>query len=83
MSVKNKVETICTEIFKNQGADISMIQYIDFIEDYDMDSLTFISLVVEIEDSLGIIFDDDDLRMENFGSVDSIVKMVVDRITKK
>ena len=43
-----------------------------------MDSITFISIVVEIEDVFEITVSDDLLLIENFRNVDSIIQIVED-----
>lgn len=48
---------------------------IDLVE-YGLDSLLFISLLVDLEVAFNIEFDPDDLLIENFRSVDSIKKKV-------
>ena len=48
----------------------------DLIDDLGMDSMTFISIVVEIEFVFNIIVPDDILLMENFKNVDDIVGVI-------
>ena len=41
-----------------------------------MDSITFISIVVEVEDLFGITVPDDMLLMENFRDIDGIIQII-------
>ena len=45
-----------------------------------MDSITFISIVIEIESRFGIEVPDEMLQMENFKTVDDIVKVVTQEL---
>ncbi|SDN48756.1 acyl carrier protein [Fictibacillus solisalsi] len=44
--------------------------------DLGIDSMTFIRLVVEIEDEFDIEIEDEEIVLQNFESVESIVKLV-------
>ena len=71
--IKIKVVDILNTLFPNSGIDTSILEYVDLIDDLGMDSMTFISIVVEIEFVFNIIVPDDILLMENFKNVDDIV----------
>ena len=74
--IKSAVIDLISELFSKKIFDKSIIESIDLIDGAGMDSITFISLVVEIEDKFGITITDDALLLENFKDVDSIVNIV-------
>ncbi|MNB94159.1 acyl carrier protein [compost metagenome] len=49
------------------------------LELYGIDSLSFVNLVVELEIAFGIEFDDEDLVMEKFNTIDLIYALVQER----
>ena len=55
----------------------------DLIDDLGMDSITFISIVVEIESQFDIEISDDMLLLENFKCVDDIVSIVESALSRK
>lgn len=55
-----------------------VLEYIDFIDDLGMDSITFISVVVEIENAFGITVPDNAMSMDNFRNVDAIIRIIKD-----
>ena len=74
--IKIKVVDILNTLFPTSGIDTSILEYVDLIDDLGMDSMTFISIVVEIEFVFNIIVPDDILLMENFKNVDDIVGVI-------
>lgn len=69
--IKQKLLLLCEEIFQN-----TCIEYADFIEDIGMDSITFITLIVEIETVFDITIPDDILLMENFRDLNKIIDII-------
>lgn len=82
-TIKQEIIELVSELFKDKGFDIDIIEYVDLIDDMGMDSITFISIVVEIEAHLGIEVPDDMLLLENFKCVDDIVNIVENELSKK
>ena len=74
--IKKEVVSLIAELFKDKGVDSDIIEYVDLIDDLGMDSITFISIVVEIEAKFNIIVPDEMLVMDNFRNVDGIVALV-------
>lgn len=72
-SIKKELISLVATLFADNGFDVDMIEYIDFIDDLGMDSITFISLVVELEAKFDIIVPDKMLTIENFKSIDDIL----------
>lgn len=75
-NIKNEVVELISELFSDKGFDTDIIEYIDLIDDAGMDSITFISIVVEIESKFNITVPDEMLVMDNFRNVDGIVTLV-------
>lgn len=69
-AIKNRLVYMIQKMFSDIGADKDILEYVDFIDDFGMDSITFISIVVEIEDIFGITIPDKELDMENFRSIE-------------
>lgn len=75
-NIKAKVIKMINNLFPNSGLDMDVLEYVDLIDDLGMDSITFISIVVEVESIFEIIVPDEMLLMENFRNVDGIVAIV-------
>ena len=81
--IKDKLIGKLAELFADKSIDADLLEYVDLIDDMGMDSMTFISIVVEIEVLFEIIIPDDALLMENFRSVENIVDIVVTEFETK
>lgn len=81
--IKERVISLCSEIFQNSEVDTDILEYVDFTDDLGMDSITFISFVVEIEATFGITVLDDLLLMDYFRNVDAVVRVVEEQLTDK
>ena len=55
-----------------------MLEYVDLIDDLGMESITFVSVVVEVEDLFGITIPDDVLLLDYFRNVNGILKIIED-----
>lgn len=80
--IKAEVINLISELFKDKGFDVDIIQYVDLVDDMGMDSITFISIVVELEAKFDITVPDDMLLMDNFKKVDDIVAVVENELAK-
>lgn len=80
--IKEKVIKLCNEVFEDSDIDADMIEYVDFSDDLGMDSIKFISLIVEIESRLNIIIPDDYLLIDYFNNIDNIMQIVMSEINK-
>ena len=81
--IKEKLITLCAEIFENSGVDTDLLEYVDFEDNLGMDSLTFITLLVEIEAAFEITIPDDLLLMENFKNMGDVIPIVADQLAEK
>jgi acyl carrier protein len=78
--IKEKLIVLCAEIFQKTGVDTDLLEYVDFEDDLGMDSLTFITLIVEIESHFEIIIPDELLLMENFRTINAIGQIVENQL---
>ena len=81
--IKQEVIELISELFEDKGFDIDILEYVDLIDDLGMDSITFISIVVEVEAYFNIEVPDDMLLMDNFKKVDNIVNIIVNELDSK
>ena len=70
--IKERIISLCSEIFQSSGIDTDILEYVDFSDDLGMDSIAFITLIVEIETVFEIMVPDGLLSMDNFKNVDDI-----------
>ena len=82
-AIKQEVIELISELFKDNGFDIDIIEYVDLVDDMGMDSITFISIVVKVEAHFNIEVPDDMLLFENFKCVDDIVSVIENELSKK
>lgn len=82
-AIKQEVIELISDLFKDKGFDIDIIEYVDLADDLGMDSIIFISIVVELEAHFYIEVPDDMLLLEKFRCVDDIVSIVENELSKK
>lgn len=80
--IKTEVIDLISELFGDMGFDTDIIEYADLVDDMGMDSITFISIVVELEVKFDITVSDDMLLIDNFKKVDDIVAVVQNELAK-
>ena len=81
--IKEKLIPLCAEIFKDSNVDTDLLEYVDFADDLGMDSITFITLIVELEATFDITVPDDLLLMDNFKNMDDVVNVVAEQLHPK
>lgn len=72
-NIKNELIKLVSELFQDKGIDPDLIEYVDLIDDLGMESIIFISMILEIEKRFEIIIPDEICVMENFNSMHNIV----------
>lgn len=82
-AIKERLIALCAEIFQNSEIDTDFIEYVDFADDLGMDSITFITLIVEIEAAFDITVPDDLLMMDYFKNIDDVVEVIADQLAEK
>ena len=83
LEIKEKLIGKLAELFEDRNVDSNLLENVDLFDDMGMDSMAFITIVVEIEAIFGIIIPDDALLMENFRKVDNIVELVANELKIK
>lgn len=79
METINKINEI---IIKQFGAEL--LKYLDLEPlNQNIDSLSFVQLLVQIEQEFDIIFDDEYLNMDNFQTYSSLCEYVTKLVEKK
>ena len=81
--IVQKVISLMSSIFEVRGFDTDLIECADLIDDMGMDSITFISLVVELEAEFEIMIPNDLLVLSNFNNANAIAKIVECELTAK
>ena len=81
--IKEKLIALCAEVFKDSNVDTDLLEYVDFADDLGMDSITFITLIVELEATFDITVPDDLLLMDNFKTMDDVIKVVAEQLYPK
>lgn len=71
-SVESKITCLITELLKT---DLTSLQG-KLLTDVGLDSMKSIQLVVLLEEAYDIVFDDEELLLDNFNSIDSIKNMI-------
>lgn len=74
--VEKEVIDICLELFDIPELDRDTIVFLDFIDDLAMDSIIFMTLIVELETRLNICFSNDMLIETSFRNVKQICKNI-------
>lgn len=78
-NIKQKIIALCANIFQIYGADIDLLEYVDFVDDLGMDSITFITLIVEVEAAFDFTVPDDLLLIESFKNMNDIIQLVLEQ----
>ena len=81
--IKTKIIDMLNNLFPDFGVDTDILEFVDLIDDLGMDSMIFISIVIEVESTFDITVPDEMLLMENFRNVDEIIKIVENEINSK
>ena len=75
--IVDQLRILCNKIFESSLFEKDIYKdNIKLIKDVGMDSITFMSLIIEIEDYFNIIIPDDCLSMDDFDSVERIAMVV-------
>lgn len=85
---RNEIKAILTQLIKRQ---LFLLEYVgdenfeemDIIDGLGVDSIAFISIIVEIENEFDIVIPAENLIMENFRKLDDIVEIIFDQIQIK
>lgn len=81
--IKAKIIGIMSNLFQNSDVDTDVLEYVDLIDDLGMDSVNFISLIIELEAEFDIQIQDDQLLMDKFREYSSIYSIVEELLISK
>lgn len=81
--IKVRIIELCLEIFPGFGVDKDLIECVDFVDDFGMDSIMYITFLVEIETIFDIVIPDNLMLIDNFRNVNSIVGIIEEQMAKK
>ncbi len=65
-NIKERIIDILDRLFYDAGIDKEILEYVNLIDDLNMDSIGFVSLIIELETAFGIQIPDEWLLMEKF-----------------
>ena len=49
VEIKNKIINVLNELFSEAGVDKDILEYVDLVDDLGMDSINFVSIIIELE----------------------------------
>ena len=81
--IKEKIIGILTSLFSDSGVDTDILEYVDLIDDLGMDSINFVSLIIELEATFDVQIPDEWLLMEKFRTFSQIYSAVDALINEK
>ena len=76
IEIKNRIITILSRLFAESGVDTDILEYVDLVDDLGMDSINFISLIIELEAEFDVQIPDEWLLMEKFQTYTQIYTAV-------
>ena len=76
--VKSIVIDILVDVFSGKGIDTANAENLDLIIDLGMDSILFMTLLIEIEQKFDITIPDEKINMNNFRTIENLVCTVRD-----
>lgn len=82
-NIKLELIDILALVFHSRGFDADLIEVLDFAEELGIDSITFISLIIEIEHYFNIEVPDDYLLIDKLKNLDQIAKMIEKELSAK
>ena len=74
--IKEKIMGIMSGLFSDSGVDTDILEYVDLIDDFGMDSINFVSLIIELEEAFEVQIPDEWLLMEKFRTFSQIYSAV-------
>lgn len=76
MEKESKIRKILVEVLEMTEGDVQNIGIEEELTEYNLDSLTAIELIVNLESVFDIVIDDEDLLIENVSSIEKIIAVV-------
>ena len=75
--IKEKILDLLSGLFADSEIDRSVLEYVDLVDDLGMDSINFISLIVELESTFQIKIPDEWMLVQKFQTY-SLIENVVE-----
>lgn len=76
VEVKDKIIDILADLFSDAGVDRGVLEYVDLVDDLGMDSISFISIIIELETAFNVQVPDEWLNIEKFRDYSAIYEAV-------
>lgn len=76
VEVKDKIIDILADLFSDAGVDREVLEYVDLVDDLGMDSISFISIIIELETAFNAQVPDEWLNIEKFRDYSAIYEAV-------
>lgn len=76
VEVKDKIIDILSDLFSEAGVDREVLEYVDLVDDLGMDSINFISIIIELETAFNVQVPDEWLNIEKFRDFSAIYEAV-------
>lgn len=80
--IKDSVVKIIDQIFKEEGRTADSVET-DFLINNEINSITFLSIIVAIETHFNLTIPNELLDMENFKQIDDICKIIINELNRK
>ena len=77
VEIKNKIINVLNELFSEAGVDKDILEYVDLVDDLGMDSINFVSIIIELETLFDVQIPDDWMLIERFRSYSLIYSAIV------
>ena len=77
VEIKNKIINVLNELFSEAGVDKDILEYVDLVDDLGMDSINFVSIIIELETLFDVQIPDDWMLIERFRSYSLIYSAMV------
>ena len=81
--IKEKIIGILAKLFAESGVDADVLEYVDLTDDLGMDSVSFISLIIELEAEFDIQIPDEWLMTDKFQNYSLIYDAVETLLTTR
>lgn len=77
--IKEKLLEIIEEEVPNALAD-SVDTSASFVDEYDVDSVSLIKVIVDAEDAFGVKFDDRELALNKYENFDDVIDVIENKL---
>ncbi len=79
-TIRNNLQSIIKNMFSNIPLENDVLSSVDLIDDLGMDSITFISLLVELECTFSISIPSELLYVDYYRTIEDIVSIILELI---